>query len=236
MKLQLSALPVVAAAALSFATVNPSSAQAATITAGSQLNLASPGTYGGVQLVGGNSFDFFGDILTPPLPSVANNQLIGVNTSTGSFANTPTISLLLPIFPLVNSQRLPQIADLNGLSAAGNLLTYTGPRLNNFIKNLEFGTLLASNPLSFDLVSFVYDTTTATTTSLTGFFRSGADEIGAVGRFTTQLDIANPSSYSITLTAVPTPAIPTPALLPGLLGLGAAAWRKRKSEDAAVEA
>jgi hypothetical protein len=30
--------------------------------------------------------------------------------------------------------------------------------------------------------------------------------------------------------------VPTPALLPGLLGLGAAAWRKRKSEQEAVEA
>jgi hypothetical protein len=31
-------------------------------------------------------------------------------------------------------------------------------------------------------------------------------------------------------------AVPTPALLPGLLGLGAAAWRKRKSQEAAVQA
>jgi hypothetical protein len=232
MKLNLSALPVVATAAtLALATVAVAPAQAATITLGSQLNLASP-ISGGVQLVGSNNFNFFGE------PVIAGNQGISVTTGTGSFANTPLLSPIRPLLPVLNPQRLPRIADLNGLLASGNLLTYTGPRLNDFIKNMEFGPglFLPSSPLSFDLISFVYDTTTATTTSLTGFFRSGADEIGATGRFTTQLDIANPSSYSITLTTIPTPAIPTPALLPGLFGLGAAAWRKRKSEKAEVAA
>jgi hypothetical protein len=41
------------------------------------------------------------------------------------------------------------------------------------------------------------------------------------------------ANYSAVFSAT---AVPTPALLPGLLGLGAAAWRKRKSQEEAVVA
>ncbi len=54
---------------------------------------------------------------------------------------------------------------------------------------------------------------------------NGTTQRAAVGLLTTQIDEAGNSSFSIT--AVPTPA----AVLPGLLGMGAAAFRKKKQED-----
>jgi hypothetical protein len=212
MKLNLFRIATVAAVTL-MATTTVAPAQAAAIAVGSTLNLSSPVT-GGVRL-SGNNLDFFG------LPVLAANQGIAVDTGTGSFVNAPVLSPVLPVLPIFNPNRIPQISDLT-LSGAGNVLSYTGPRLNNFIKNMEFGPLLSSSPLSFDLISFIYDQTLGQTTSLTGFFRSGADEIAATGLFTTQPGFPNPT-YSLSLRAVP-----TPALLPGLIGFGVAALRKRK--------
>jgi hypothetical protein len=45
----------------------------------------------------------------------------------------------------------------------------------------------------------------------------------------------NPEFYAHGSEVLPTP-IPTPALLPGLLGMGVAAWRKRNGEAAEAEA
>jgi hypothetical protein len=41
-------------------------------------------------------------------------------------------------------------------------------------------------------------------------------------------------AYNIKISTIPTDAVPTPALLPGLLGLGLKAWRKKKLEEALV--
>jgi hypothetical protein len=227
MKFNLFQIAAVAAVTLT-ATTAVTPAQAAAIAVGSALNLSSP-VSGGVRL-SGNTLDFFGLPNVGPIP-FASNQGIVVDTGTGSFVNAPLLSPLLPTSPLFNPNRLPQISDLT-LSGVGNIISYTGPRLNNFIKNMEFGPLLSSSPLSFDLISFVYDQTLGQTTSLTGFFRSGTDEIAATGLFTTQPGFNNPS-YSLSLRAVP-----TPALLPGLIGFGVAALRKRKMaavEEAKVE-
>ena len=60
--------------------------------------------------------------------------------------------------------------------------------------------------------------------------RKGSDFSDAIGQFTTQ-ELIGSTSYSMTITAVP-----TPALLPGLIGLGMGMLRKRKKEMAAVSA
>jgi len=69
----------------------------------------------------------------------------------------------------------------------------------------------------------------------TGTFSNALGNFLGSGLLTTQLNVSKgkdiTSGYSITSTAVP-----TPALLPGLLGLGVAALRKRKSEESEVEA
>lgn len=64
-----------------------------------------------------------------------------------------------------------------------------------------------------------------------GTFTNALGEIQGTGLLTTQLNLKTgedlPSSFSITSTAVP-----TPALLPSLLALGAGVLRKRKAEAA----
>ncbi len=52
---------------------------------------------------------------------------------------------------------------------------------------------------------------------------------GDFGEFSVS-DTENRSAYRINLTHTPAVAVPTPALLPGLLGMGLSLWRKRKEE------
>lgn len=86
-----------------------------------------------------------------------------------------------------------------------------------------------------------FDLTRATATELVGLlafvefdgeFKDAFDNVVGSGIFTTQLDTStsNPdgTSFSFDVSAAP---VPTPALLPGLIGVGVAALRKRKSEE-----
>jgi hypothetical protein len=69
-----------------------------------------------------------------------------------------------------------------------------------------------------------------------GFFTEGSSNFASVkGFFSSQPDLlieGDSFSASLKVAAAPTgdTPIPTPALLPGLVGLGAAAWRKRQSK------
>lgn len=87
-------------------------------------------------------------------------------------------------------------------------------------------TVAAINSSGFRAVDVLFE----------GIFKNNAGVVEGEGFLTTQLNLNTkgldkPSSYSISSTA-----IPTPALIPGLLGLGVAALRKRKSEESEVEA
>ncbi|PSB22011.1 hypothetical protein C7B65_00935 [Phormidesmis priestleyi ULC007] len=116
----------------------------------------------------------------------------------------------------------PSIQNLT-LSALGGNLFSSAP-VTNFITNIGGG-------ISFDLTKFIYNNSTSSAT-FEGFFRSGADSIAAKGGlFTSQLTNFNPATYSASIVA-----IPTPALLPGLIGLGMGMLRKRKKEMAAANA
>jgi len=116
----------------------------------------------------------------------------------------------------------PSIQNLS-LTPSGVNLFSSGP-VTNFITNIGAG-------ISFDLTQFIYDNL-ASKATFEGFFRSGADSIAAKGGFfTSQLDAANPNTYSASIAA-----IPTPALLPGLIGLGMGVLRKRKKEMATANA
>jgi hypothetical protein len=57
--------------------------------------------------------------------------------------------------------------------------------------------------------------------------------IAGLEGFTTAQNI--PSTWA-TATLTPTAVVPTPALLPGLIGLGMSVWRKRKGKSISVEA
>lgn len=192
------------------AIVGTESAEAATIAAGSKLNLSDP-VRGGVSFLTAPTptLDFFG---TPALGGVQN---VGVSESTGSFLGAT--SLPLP---------LAQIKDLNLNFIGGDLYQITGP-VPDFIRGIDIGGILTGPPggndVTFELTDFVFNKQTGDSTVFKGIFRSGSFSIGGVGRFTSQTDLGNPSSYSLSIVAVP-----TPALLPGLIALGAGVVRKRK--------
>lgn len=207
---------VAAVAALTAPALVTAPAQAANIASGSVLNLNSTGlTGGGVRRVG-NTLDFFSATL-PAIPPFFAGGSVGQGTaiaaSTGTFANSNFISL-------------PEIKDL-ALAPSGG--TFNSGFVSNFLTGINF---LTGGSASFDLTNFVYNAASGGA-DITGIFKSGSDSFFGSGTFTSQLGsltVGNgPSSYSLSLTANPTP-IPTPALLPGLIGLGVAALRKRKAE------
>jgi hypothetical protein len=90
--------------------------------------------------------------------------------------------------------------------------------INNF---LFFGQ---NSPFNFNLTSFTK--VSDTTYNFEGVF---ADNTLGSGQFTTQVIAPGVNSYSVTITAGN--EIPTPALLPGLIGMGAAVLRKRNAEE-----
>jgi hypothetical protein len=101
--------------------------------------------------------------------------------------------------------------------------TFTGT-LTSFISGI-FPTLGSANEVTFDLTSLVYNAANGNS-AIQGIFRSGGQSIVAAGELTTQLELSNPTSWSMTLTAVP-----TPAALPALIGFGIGLVRKRKEAE-----
>ncbi len=190
-------------------------AEAAIIAGGSALNISNPDVFGGGVRRDGNTLNFYS--FTNPFNGAISGQRTNVSGGTGSFVNSNIASLFPP---------LPQIKDL-ALVATGNptLFTISGP-IAGFITGVDLFDGFPPSSVRFDLTSFLWNSTTGDA-DLSGTFVSGPDSIAAVGRFTSQLDLTNPSSYSLSIKAVP-----TPALLPGLIGLGVAALRRKKDETA----
>jgi hypothetical protein len=192
-------------------------AEAATIVAGSVLNLSNPDVFGGGVRRVGNTLDFYSLSFTNPFTGnrFYLGQRVNVSDSTGSFEDSNIASLFPP---------LPTIDDL-ALVATGNpvLFAISGP-ITGFIEGVNLADGFPPSSVRFDLTSFIWNSTTGDA-DLRGVFVSGSDSIAAVGRFTSQLSGANPSSYSLSIEAVP-----TPALLPGLIGMGIAALRRKKEE------
>jgi hypothetical protein len=221
----------VAIAATLTAAVAGSPVQAATIAAGSTLNLSQFNPGAGVT-ISPTQLNFFGPGLTPSLTlgsaynaTGTGNNLTGgaggvtIGASTGSFANYSLGA------GLIKDLALPT-------PAAG--------QKSNF---LQFAVGSIRTTSTFPFVSFPtwtgrfnLDTFTVTSAAnqpfaanFTGFFNvQGFDLTPGIGQLTAQ-NLSGTTSYSLSITAVP-----TPALLPGLLGLGVAALRKRKSEQTQV--
>ncbi|MCY7323676.1 MAG: PTPA-CTERM sorting domain-containing protein [Phormidesmis sp. CAN_BIN36] len=202
-----------AAIALSTATVAASPAQAA-IVAGSTLNLSSQANGVSTSL---SKIDFFGTV--PPV------QNVGVDGGEGSFNFGTGFQRLLNLGANNLTARIKDVSLVNGV--------YTG-LLTDFISGINTRPFspnpFSPNPLnnvSFDLTKFVFNNSTKAA-DFFGVIRKGNDVSDAIGQFTTQ-ELAGSTSYSMTITAVP-----TPALLPGLIGLGMGVLRKRKKEMAAA--
>ena len=193
-------------------------AQAATITSDSILNLNSFGLTGGGVKRSGNKLDFF----SATLPAIGQvGQGTSVAGSTGSFENSNFSSFGA------------EIKDLT-LAATSTSNIFTSGPVANFLTGINL--FPSFSPVSFDLSSFVYNSQSGGA-DITGIFKSGSDQIFATGIYTSQtgtggtgipagVPLGKVSSYSLSL--FPT-AIPTPALLPGLVAFGVGVLRKRKS-------
>jgi hypothetical protein len=112
----------------------------------------------------------------------------------------------------------------------------TGP-VADFMQGIAVG----GDNVFFDILSpitFTGSFLSATNYSLVapildGQFRNASGQILGLGAITGVRFSSTADSSSVNLVAT---AVPTPALLPALLGMGAAAWRKRKSQEELVEA
>ena len=124
-----------------------------------------------------------------------------VSNKTGSFASLPNTFIGLTIGEIKD---IPSLASFEAI--------------NNF---LFFGT---NSPFNFNLTSIAYSGLGRY--DLSGVF---ADNTQATGWISTQLVDGKVNSYSATIIAGN--EIPTPALLPGLIGMGVAVLRKRKAEE-----
>jgi hypothetical protein len=204
----------VAIAITSVGTTLSNPAQAASINAGSILNIGNV-TQGGVRYVNNLStgpsieLDVFG-------PGGGNRVAVGASTDTFSGATS-------------NPTPPTRLKNLTLSLVSGTKYKLALPVVTNYLSGLDVsGGPLGGNDVQFDLTSFLYDTATGDAL-LQGVFKYGSDTIAGAGRFTSQLG-SGPSSFSMSITAVP-----TPALLPGIIGLGLGALRKRRQGQAAEQ-
>jgi hypothetical protein len=131
--------------------------------------------------------------------------------------------------PMIADLALTDPGSLN--NSAPNTSVYQHNSVANFITGLDLG-----GGLSFDLdgslvnlFGFIQNPDKFSIGGpITGFFKQGGISVG-----TGTIGVNNTNGISsIAITAAS--QVPTPALLPGLLGIGAAAWRKRKSQEEAI--
>lgn len=145
----------------------------------------------------------------PNAPVNPNGPNISVSGGTGMFASY-----------FDQKGFIKNISFVNGVS---------GPVDNFFtVGDLMFDLTRAIASTNGSAASFVFD----------GSFTNAMGTVLGSGELSTQINLLNgrdrASSFSLTAEAA---TIPTPALLPGLFGIGAAALRKRKSDqDEGVDA
>jgi hypothetical protein len=187
----------------------------AAILTGSTLELANNNGSGLIKTDPFNStgikFDFFG-ARTPGTTPALGNQGLRTTAASGSFLGT-------------NAGPITRIADLV-LAGSFNPNKFTAGPVTDFLRGID---ATGTSNLRFDLANFRYDKGTG----IGKFSGTFSDGVKGLGTFTLGSAITSPETgpddfeYSLNVTAVP-----TPALLPGLLGLGMAALRKRKGQGA----
>lgn len=188
---------------------------------------------GNVKITGDSSnykFDFLSSGSAPAAsPGTTGNITIGAGT--GSFAG---------------ASEGAGGAKINDFSTDVSTTNFPKAPLTNFITGIK---LADGTDLSFDLSEFndftaVFLGGTVNGGNLVGSFRNTANNSVVSSGFLTA-QFPNPdkftgvTTYSASLRTqeVPTQEIPTPALLPGLVGMGVAALRKHRSDtDQSVEA
>ncbi|MBD2081294.1 PTPA-CTERM sorting domain-containing protein [Leptolyngbya sp. FACHB-17] len=223
-----------AAATLTAATVAVQPAHAAGLQYGSVLNFTSIPN-GGVQFNNAqNRLNFFSD--NPP-PGNMTGQIVRPTASTGSFLGTQTVPNQSP--------PPPRILDIL-LSGSGQVRNFasTVPVPNFVPANVLLSGInapgIAGNPnVAFVVQQLTYNTQSQIAQFRGSFFRTTGTGVNGdplvlgqllsagTGSITSQGNANAPgfASFSGSITAVP-----TPALLPSLIGFGVAALRKRKGE------
>ncbi len=208
---------LIAATAIGVATVSTVAPAQAAILAGSTIQLGTP--FGANASYTATSLDF---------EDALGGQNIFVTGGSGSFSFPGSGAGL--IARLVATSASAVVQDVSNIPAFAPISSFfTANLFNNPATGLlggNFGGVITSNAVRFDLNTFTFLNGVG---NGTGLLTRGADSIQALFAFSTQG--ASPNSYSATITAVP-----TPALLPGLLGLGLTAMRKRSKKAQEVAA
>jgi len=160
--------------------------------------------------IGANSiFDFSGFDVGP---------LVGTGTGTVLVGSDP-------IFGVAGS--LITLKDFQIQKTSATTWTLLAP-VNDFITGLASGTYTLN---TFNLTRGSVGPLTVFAADYTGVFNNNLP--GGIGTLVSgNLALNNGNGFSSTVTG---PPIPTPALLPGLMGLGVAALRKRKGEGSEAE-
>jgi len=169
----------------------------------------------------------------PSQPKSFSNPVLNFSTSANKF-KLVLADLTGGFAGHLTTANPSQVVDVKKLVLTKGL--FQGKSVYSFGETPDFikGLLLDGTPISFKLFA---DSLHGTVTNLKMFNLSGSFQgvftninNVAVADGTFSLTSGNPNLISIAATPVP-----TPALLPGLVGLGIAALRKRKSEEIEVE-
>lgn len=195
-----------------------SSFKIATISAISiSASIAASATSANAFTIGGNIT--YSSSFNPPPPVI-----------TAGFSNETVIGIDADFSPAGTSVA---VADLP--LTITNLFVATSPSIPNFITGFQY----QNQPAVFDLAAGADTAILATANGLGaldftfgGLIKStGGDTLATVTGTFSGAETSTNNDFSIDLAATP---VPTPALLPGLLGMGMGIVRKRKQQSVAA--
>jgi hypothetical protein len=188
------------------------------------------GTSAQAAVIGRLEFSGNADLNTASIDFADIGSLVSNGGSPGGFSPTGTIP---SFFAGVSSVSPLSVGSIQDLTSFGTMALPTLPTaIANFINFNTDPNLTATQKakLSFKLTDFFQST--ATVYKFKGVFGDGTlgqGQIGTTDDISPLNNALGVRAYAGSLEAV---AVPTPALLPGLIGIGMAAMRKRQSKTA----
>jgi hypothetical protein len=151
-------------------------------------------------------------ITTTPTGLTINFSNFGINSSTGTLASLSGTPTVFPSLSLTGSgssfSSSGQAGFIQGLNLGGNLLNFD------------------LNPFTANSVELLPGIVQLTSSGISGTLSGGGNSVLGQGA----LASINFNSGAPGVAVISVQTIPTPALLPGLIGLGVGIVRKRQSE------